>query len=130
MPLASRNHCMLIFYIVLITSGSTVYTLKVVPFFGSTNLFCVVTYLLIVVDVLLFVACNRKDPGIITPENIDNYIDKYQYDGLYYTQSTCRTCGTEKPARSKHCCKFTCVDQSINKLYLYTVNSFRVYIHL
>ncbi|KAK3727924.1 hypothetical protein QZH41_016376, partial [Actinostola sp. cb2023] len=103
MPLASRNHCMLIFYIILITSGSTVYTLKVVPFFGSTNLFCVVTYLLIAVDVLLFVACNRKDPGIITPENIDNYIDKYQYDGLYYTQSTCRTCGTEKPARSKHC---------------------------
>ncbi|KXJ26305.1 probable palmitoyltransferase ZDHHC4 [Exaiptasia diaphana] len=101
----TRNRCMLILYVFLIVAGSAVYTLRVSSFFGNTNIFFLSTYVLISFDVVLFTICNRKDPGVITSVNVGNYLERYEYDGVYYIQSSCRTCGTQKPARSKHCCR-------------------------
>ncbi|XP_031557615.1 probable palmitoyltransferase ZDHHC4 [Actinia tenebrosa] len=98
-----RNYCMVLFYTFLITSGSAIYTVKIVPFFEKANVFCVITYLLITADVIFFVICCRSDPGIISSHTLDKYINDYHYDGLYYTKSKCHTCGTDKPSRSKHC---------------------------
>ena len=44
------------------------------------------------------------DPGTITLNNIDEYLQKYNnYDGLMYKpDQECRTCHFMKPARSKH----------------------------
>ncbi|KAJ3188647.1 palmitoyltransferase swf1 [Gaertneriomyces sp. JEL0708] len=49
-----------------------------------------------------FTVC-RSNPGVITQANIGRSCQTYQYDGIIFTPSTCRTCYFQKPARSKHC---------------------------
>lgn len=48
--------------------------------------------------------CASSDPGIITAANHASNMRLYPYDHLlFYPGVKCRTCGFEKPARSKHC---------------------------
>ncbi|KAI9017597.1 DHHC palmitoyltransferase-domain-containing protein [Gaertneriomyces semiglobifer] len=47
-------------------------------------------------------AC-RSNPGIITQANVERACHAYDYDGIIYNPSQCRTCKLQKPARSKHC---------------------------
>ncbi|GAN02085.1 conserved hypothetical protein [Mucor ambiguus] len=49
-----------------------------------------------------YIVCT-SNPGIITPENLQQHLDYYKYDGLIYKPKTCITCKMQKPARSKHC---------------------------
>ncbi|KAI9285897.1 DHHC palmitoyltransferase-domain-containing protein [Umbelopsis sp. AD052] len=59
-----------------------------------------------------YAAC-AADPGIITKDNLQKYMDMYPYDGLTFEPRDCSTCKMPKPARSKHCsmCK-GCVARS------------------
>jgi len=59
-----------------------------------------------------YIAC-AADPGIITKDNVQKYLDMYPYDGLIFEPRDCSTCKMPKPARSKHCsmCK-GCVARS------------------
>ncbi|KAJ1792384.1 palmitoyltransferase swf1 [Coemansia sp. RSA 2399] len=48
-------------------------------------------------------AC-AADPGVVTRENEKRAVRVFPYDRLmYFANKPCRTCGTHKPARSKHC---------------------------
>ncbi|KAL0075120.1 DHHC palmitoyltransferase-domain-containing protein [Phycomyces blakesleeanus] len=49
-----------------------------------------------------YMACTA-DPGIITANNHQSYMDHYKYDNLLYEPKECTTCKRLKPARSKHC---------------------------
>jgi hypothetical protein len=45
------------------------------------------------------------DPGIIAPHNVERAVKHYPGDNIIFPSppGICRTCGTHKPARSKHC---------------------------
>eukprot|EP00928_Gymnodinium_smaydae_P066222 TRINITY_DN49261_c0_g1_i1.p1 TRINITY_DN49261_c0_g1~~TRINITY_DN49261_c0_g1_i1.p1 ORF type:complete len:382 (+),score=44.97 TRINITY_DN49261_c0_g1_i1:174-1319(+) len=47
-------------------------------------------------------AC-RTDPGMVTPENVDNFLEHYKFDEIIFSAHECETCQLVKPARSKHC---------------------------
>ena len=103
----SRNPCIQIFYGFLVSGCAAIYTYRVVPYFGKMNIFSVLTYFLIAINVTLFWRCSRTDPGVITQLTHTQYVNQYEPDGLYYTSKKCHTCTLIKPARSKHCCKYT-----------------------
>jgi len=100
-----RNPCIQLFYGFVITGGTAIYTIRVIPFFNKINVFSIVTYILIAVNVTLFWICSKSEPGIITTLDHAEYMNDYEPDGVYYTQPECYTCKFIKPARSKHCCK-------------------------
>lgn len=100
-----RNPCIQLFYGFVITGGTAIYTVRVIPFFNKINVFSIATYILIAVNVTLFWICSKSDPGIITTLDHAEYMNDYEPDGVYYTQPECYTCKLIKPARSKHCCK-------------------------
>ena len=102
-----RNPCIQLFYGFVITGGTAIYTFRVIPFFDKINVFSVVTYILIAINVTLFWVCSMTEPGIITTLDHADYMNDYEPDGVYYTPSECYTCKLIKPARSKHCCKYT-----------------------
>jgi len=102
-----RNPCIQLFYGVVITGGTAVYTFRVIPFFDKINVFSIVTYILIAINVTLFWICSTSEPGIITTLDHADYMNDYEPDGVYYTQPECYTCKFIKPARSKHCSKYT-----------------------
>eukprot|EP01063_Lacrimia_lanifica_P012723 TRINITY_DN1940_c0_g1_i1.p3 TRINITY_DN1940_c0_g1~~TRINITY_DN1940_c0_g1_i1.p3 ORF type:complete len:400 (+),score=121.62 TRINITY_DN1940_c0_g1_i1:1643-2842(+) len=52
---------------------------------------------------LFFAAC-WSDPGEVTAENVQWWVEQYPYDNaLYFPGNACSTCEFVKPARSKHC---------------------------
>ncbi|KAG0185366.1 palmitoyltransferase swf1 [Apophysomyces sp. BC1034] len=59
-----------------------------------------------------YIACTAE-PGTITKNNVQSYLDHFPYDHLLYQPKECRTCKLQKPARSKHCsmCK-ACIGKS------------------
>lgn len=50
-----------------------------------------------------FVYVSRCDPGKITKKNAHQFKASFPYDGILYVPKECKTCGIERPARSKHC---------------------------
>lgn len=101
--LFTRNPCIQLFYGFVITGGTAIYTFRVIPFFDKINVFSIVTYILIAINVTLFWICSTSEPGIITTIDHADYMNDYEPDGVYYTQPECYTCKFIKPARSKHC---------------------------
>src|SRR6218665_945693 len=64
-------------------------------------------FLMLGINFVLFVICCYSNPGVITKENVANYVTAYPYDGqMYQTNAKCTTCHLVKPARSKHCSEF------------------------
>mmetsp|Transcript_23248 Transcript_23248/g.66076 ORF Transcript_23248/g.66076 Transcript_23248/m.66076 type:complete len:382 (-) Transcript_23248:118-1263(-) len=47
-------------------------------------------------------ACTT-DPGTVTPLNVDELCEIYEWDDQIFSNSQCKTCDLAKPARSKHC---------------------------
>ncbi|KAL6777532.1 hypothetical protein ACKKBF_B21850 [Auxenochlorella protothecoides x Auxenochlorella symbiontica] len=54
-------------------------------------------------SLVFFVLASWTDPGVVTPENVEQYNRQYRLDGVLYQPRTCATCNIPKPARSKHC---------------------------
>lgn len=102
-----RNPCIQLFYGFVIIGGTAIYTFRVIPYFDKINIFSIVTYILIAINVTLFWICSTSEPGIITALDHADYMNDYEPDGVYYTLPECYTCKRIKPARSKHCCKYT-----------------------
>lgn len=102
--LFTRNPCVQLLYGFLVIGGSSIYTFKVIPFFDEINIFSIVEYVFIAINVTLFWICSTKDPGAITAAHHAEYMKDYEPDGVYYsTAQDCYTCKLVKPARSKHC---------------------------
>ncbi|KAJ2568365.1 palmitoyltransferase swf1 [Coemansia sp. RSA 1813] len=56
------------------------------------------------VNIGSYVLACGADPGVVTLENEERAVRVFAYDRLlYFANKPCRTCGTRKPARSKHC---------------------------
>eukprot|EP01095_Lingulamoeba_sp_RSL-Kostka_P006256 TRINITY_DN1959_c0_g2_i2.p2 TRINITY_DN1959_c0_g2~~TRINITY_DN1959_c0_g2_i2.p2 ORF type:complete len:295 (+),score=49.41 TRINITY_DN1959_c0_g2_i2:1605-2489(+) len=51
----------------------------------------------------VFYKASTSDPGVITPDNIEQFRYNYRYDGVIYRKKFCKTCKIVRPARSKHC---------------------------
>ena len=52
---------------------------------------------------LVFIILQLVDPGIITEENVNYYIEKYPYDNVIYKPKKCRHLGIPAVARSRYC---------------------------
>jgi len=101
--LYSRNPMMQYLYITLLTFGYITYTFKVFPYV-SESMLGKVPYVILGINVYLYVHCCFNDPGIINTSNEAKYIQMYSYDqNMYHQLRMCHTCHIEKPARSKHC---------------------------
>ncbi|KAI9499326.1 DHHC palmitoyltransferase-domain-containing protein [Zychaea mexicana] len=111
----SRNPFLQIFFLFL-TGGSIglflKYALPNIPgiYLHPVHLYIIPAQILSLYASYYF-AC-ATDPGIVTKDNIQQFLDHYQYDGLLYEPKDCTTCHIPKPARSKHCsmCK-ACIGQ-------------------
>lgn len=84
----------------------------------------VIPIFLVFLNFYFYHKCCMEDPGIINAKTVDRYKNVYPYDGrMFKSGVTCVTCHLEKPARSKHCSKFslrtfqeeidTCLNESI-----------------
>ena len=85
--------------------GTSVFTIKILPHFKAFNEYGASAYILIVINLVFFITCSKKDPGVVSQENVSTFLAAYEPDGLFYTENQCYTCEIIKPARSKHCCK-------------------------
>ncbi|KAI8148728.1 DHHC palmitoyltransferase-domain-containing protein [Fennellomyces sp. T-0311] len=111
----SRNPFLQIFFMIL-TAGSIILFLKyALPHIPGIYLDPVHLYIIPAQIFSLYAAyivvC-AADPGIITKDNLQRFLDHYKYDELLYNPKDCSTCHLQKPARSKHCsmCK-ACIGQ-------------------
>jgi hypothetical protein len=48
-------------------------------------------------------ALHFMDPGEITPENVEAYLEDYPYDDVLYTRRICFSQKIPIPARSRYC---------------------------
>jgi hypothetical protein len=55
---------------------------------------------------VMVVALHWSDPGRITPENVESYLQAYPYDNVLYGRTICDTLKIPAPARSRYC-RFT-----------------------
>ena len=100
-----RNPCIQLFYCILVAGGTGVLTFNILSYFDSFNMYCTTAYILITISFTLFTICSYRDPGVVTKDNVSNFLGIYEPDGLFYLEQQCNTCDIVKPARSKHCCK-------------------------
>ncbi|KAJ5071959.1 palmitoyltransferase swf1 [Anaeramoeba ignava] len=105
--LQTKNPFLMIFYLVVLFGGLTIFFISVFPemFFCPTLSNLHIFYLIIILSLVFgsFLICVYSDPGIITSENVNNYLKLYPYDYMIYLPKECSTCKLPKPARSKHC---------------------------
>ncbi|KAF1801220.1 DHHC palmitoyltransferase-domain-containing protein [Mucor lusitanicus] len=112
----SRNPFLQIFFVSLSSVSIAGFLYNALPHMPGPYLhkihFLIIPAQIISIYASYYVACT-SNPGIITPENLQQHLDYYKYDGLIYKPKTCITCKMQKPARSKHCsmCK-ACVGRS------------------
>lgn len=100
-----RNPLMQLVYLGLMHVNSAYYFYKVFPNikYGVTlgwhhPVILIVSFIASQVG---FALASFSDPGIVTKENVESF-DVYPYNQAY-SNTICTTCGTRKPARSKHC---------------------------
>lgn len=74
-----------------------------VYFFYETFLRVLSALILSLAYISYWKAC-FANPGVITPENQDQFLASYPYDSLlYFSDRKCNTCGSVRVPRSKHC---------------------------
>ncbi|KAI8580959.1 hypothetical protein K450DRAFT_235446 [Umbelopsis ramanniana AG] len=112
----SRNPFLQLFFLFLFTGSLYLFFIsgwKEVPgpFLSQFHVYFIPVEILFTYG-CYYAAC-AADPGIITKDNLQKYMDMYPYDGLTFEPRDCSTCKMPKPARSKHCsmCK-GCVARS------------------
>eukprot|EP01029_Cantina_marsupialis_P005415 TRINITY_DN15871_c0_g1_i1.p1 TRINITY_DN15871_c0_g1~~TRINITY_DN15871_c0_g1_i1.p1 ORF type:complete len:375 (+),score=67.55 TRINITY_DN15871_c0_g1_i1:66-1190(+) len=91
-------------YLLLVTGCFYLFTVKGLPYInGFANAFthkCIMLALVFIIFVSNLMV-NMVKPGYVTKE--EKGASPYEYDGIVFQKSVCRTCETIKPARSKHC---------------------------
>ncbi|KAI8391478.1 DHHC palmitoyltransferase-domain-containing protein [Radiomyces spectabilis] len=103
----SRNPFLQIFFISL--SGASIllflkFALPHIPniYLSSMHRFVLIPGHICWLYISYYIICTA-DPGTITADNVQQYLDHYAYDYILYEPKQCRTCRLKKPARSKHC---------------------------
>ncbi|RKO96710.1 hypothetical protein CXG81DRAFT_3285, partial [Caulochytrium protostelioides] len=101
-----RHPLVQIFFLILVAGGAGVFTMETWHRIPNASAGAI-HHLLIPAAVgtclgTFYLACTVS-PGIVTPENVAQHVQRYDYDYLIFKPTVCRTCGIVKPARSKHC---------------------------
>ncbi|KAL1917240.1 uncharacterized protein VTP21DRAFT_4896 [Calcarisporiella thermophila] len=102
----SRNPILQIVYLFLITLLivgflSTGWNEIPGPYLSSIHKFIIPLFIVYIYGSFYLVCA--ADPGFITPENVEKWLQAYDYDYVLYEPRMCRTCNFQKPPRSKHC---------------------------
>jgi len=97
----SRNPLLQIFYISLVGGGFIMYYFIVLPRLPLHHQ--IISWIIVSCTLASFFIASFSDPGRITKENLHQYEENYEFDGVLYVPKTCRTCLIKRPARSKHC---------------------------
>ena len=108
-----------IFYISLVGGGFIMYYFIVLPrlplhhqfvtmklTMQCTNvLFRIISWIIVSCTLASFFIASFSDPGRITKENLHQYEENYEFDGVLYVPKTCRTCLIKRLVTKKaHCC--------------------------
>jgi palmitoyltransferase len=100
---------------VLVLFDLVLYVIYGIAFFGrcyphiaacypdSYHIHIFVLFTLIPCPWIVILAFQFVDPGEITPENVDSYLNMYPYDNVLYVRRTCPTLNIPVPARSRFC---------------------------
>ena len=118
-------------YLILLFGITYIYTAAVNPYIQKHQLapeYSIAAYAIITINLILFLSTGFSDPGEITRDNQSVYYSVYEFDGIMFTKgNVCRTCGFEKPARSKHCGKQIDVSSSSSSLSSSSSSSFLLF---
>ena len=60
-------------------------------------------FLIIGCCLTVFYKAMFTDPGMITLDNVQDELLRFEFDRIIYCSKSCSTCTTPRPARSKHC---------------------------
>eukprot|EP00697_Spironema_sp_BW2_P010110 gnl/Spiro4/25210_TR12545_c0_g1_i1.p1 gnl/Spiro4/25210_TR12545_c0_g1~~gnl/Spiro4/25210_TR12545_c0_g1_i1.p1 ORF type:complete len:338 (-),score=29.11 gnl/Spiro4/25210_TR12545_c0_g1_i1:42-1055(-) len=105
--LYERNHAVQALYLVILATCVFAFHTDVAPALNNSRIaspvLSIVFYLSCLVGLVLFISVSTSNPGFITQENLSDYLHMFEYDGVLFVPSMCRTCSFQKPARSKHC---------------------------
>lgn len=106
-----RNQVFRVLFGTMMVLGHIEFILDIVPMlyrFVPDENHVVIPIFLVFLNFYFYHKCCMEDPGIINAKTVDRYKNVYPYDGrMFKSGVTCVTCHLEKPARSKHCSKFS-----------------------
>lgn len=106
-----RNQVFRVLFGTMMVLGHIEFILDIVPMlyrFVPDENHVVIPIFLVFLNFYFYHKCCMEDPGIINAKTVDRYKNVYPYDGrMFKSGVTCATCHLEKPARSKHCSKFS-----------------------
>lgn len=101
-----RNPIVAIGYMILVWGGFILFVVVGYPKFPNPYVpewHKPIGYFVMGLCIVSFLLAALSDPGIVTKENVNTYLEVYGNDGVVYKGGRlCETCGIEKPARSKH----------------------------
>lgn len=107
----NRNQFFRMLFGTMIVLGHIEFILDIVPLlykFVPDENHVIIPMCLVFINLYFYHKCCMEDPGIITARTEDRYRGVYAYDGRMFKPGvSCVTCHLEKPARSKHCSKFS-----------------------
>lgn len=106
--LFERHPLMQIFYLFLFFGGLYCFVRDGWPYLYSARytspVHIVTSWISIVITIYMFTMACVTDPGYISKKNVKELCKQRKFDGVIFKSDVmCRTCGIEKPARSKHC---------------------------
>lgn len=102
----TRNPIVQVAYIFLFVGGFLSFVYVGFPYIPSKHLGWYHKwggYTIFTVAFVVWFKARSTNPGIVTKSNVSQLCELFEFDKLLFSSSTCRTCGTVKPARSKHC---------------------------
>lgn len=106
-----RNQVFRVLFGTMMVLGHIEFILDIVPMlyrFVPDENHVIIPIFLVFLNLFFYHKCCMEDPGVINAKTVDRYKNVYPYDGrMFKSGVTCVTCHLEKPARSKHCSKFS-----------------------
>lgn len=102
----TSNPIVQIFYLCVVVGGFLTFVAHGFPHLpnrlaGSTHKY--LGFMVFITCLSVWYRACTLDPGVITPQNAEALCKVWPWDNIIFQKAECKTCGTVKPARSKHC---------------------------
>jgi hypothetical protein len=107
-PAGRCKNAVICFYAFIYINFIIVYFRHVFPFIphlfpNSTRYHSVMAFLVLPWPWIIVIALHYLDPGYITAENVESYLEIYPYDNVLFSRSFCPTLNIPVPPRSRFC---------------------------